>query len=625
MASSSDISARSTHDLWVEARTFKLQISRPTPTTIALTVTRPISTMVVEGGVLLLSKKAITPNEYPTDGTQYIGSTDFAAPANSSGGANVIAAYSTILGNPFPVGVQDLAAGTETFTITVTNTLPNDLYYASFHPSTNILQFYPIGVQSYPLEASRVEKDSSSFTGNIPSLPSAPTAPVLGTVYFDEQLGVVQFWNGSSWLQTRTDEIFTGTVSPGILGQSYFRPGFGLRTFNGTKFELNTSTNTKIRIPVAPFWAPLGKVISSTIEPATPAVGDMLFNYTTQRVQYWDGVSWIPTNSTNVLFAITSGDVPAFVSPFTIEQEDLPNPYIGQLFYNSTSKTLVVFTGTEWIQANTDQQGTPTTDKISIGTDGSYDERVRLVKVLMGQLGWPQNCLELKEEQFNIAIDNALDNYRMWTDAAYRKAFIMFKVNAGQQMYYLNSAQDKTDRIVDVMKVHRLNILGLQTATGADAVWSSGIISSYYSAMTVDILSMHLLTSLSEEFQRLFAGDYTFVWDEPSRELLLTRRIPREEKVILECTLERTEQEILVDRWAKQFIQNWALAECKMQLGLIRSRFSSGTPGAAGTITQNGELLVSEARQDMTELKEEILNFEYGGHVNQGNVSFVFG
>jgi hypothetical protein len=201
----------------------------------------------------------------------------------------------------------------------------------------------------------------------------------------------------------------------------------------------------------------------------------------------------------------------------------------------------------------------------------------------------------------------------------------MFPLIPNQQTYFLNNQTQKTDKIVNVMKIHRLNVLGIETANGNDAVWSSGILTSYYSAGTVDILSLHLLSSLSEEFQRIFAGDLTFLWDEPSRELLVTRKVYRPEKVILECTMERSEQEIMVDRWSKQFIQNWALAECKMQLGMIRSRFSSGTPGAAGTITQNGELLISEARQDMTELKQSALDYEWGGHIGMGNVSFLIG
>jgi hypothetical protein len=443
-------------------------------------------------------------------------------------------------------------------------------------------------------------------------------------VYHDIQLNLVQYWDGTSWIPSRADSILTGNLDPGVIGQTYIYAGGSLYVFSGVKWTVATPANLQFKIP-GPAWVPFTTISSGVTEPTTPTVGQVNFNYTTGRTSYWDGVNWVYANGSNSLFNTGTGLVPAFVLPTTVEHTLLMDPYLGQLFYNTTTKALSAWTGSAWKRANTDQVGTPTSDKIGIGNDGSYDERIRLIKVLKGQLGWPQSCVELAEEQFNIAIDNALDNYRMWCDAAYRLNYIMFPLIPNQQTYFLNNQTQKTDKIVNVMKIHRLNVLGIETANGNDAVWSSGILTSYYSAGTVDILSLHLLSSLSEEFQRIFAGDLTFLWDEPSRELLVTRKVYRPEKVILECTMERSEQEIMVDRWSKQFIQNWALAECKMQLGMIRSRFSSGTPGAAGTITQNGELLISEARQDMTELKQSALDYEWGGHIGMGNVSFLIG
>jgi len=626
MASASDINAKTTHDLWVEARLFTLDISRPTPTTILLTVSYPSSIDTVDGALVTIHEKAITSSNYPDDGKQYVASTDMGVPAdtiNGANGAHVVGFYSGILGNPLP-GVADPVTGLSTFTITVTNTLPNVLYYASVHASTNVLQYYPIGIQSYPLEASRIEKDSTTYTGNIPSMLEAPTAPTVGFVYFDRGLNIVQYWTGSQWIPTRTDSILAGPTNPGLLGQTYlYTIGAALKFFDGSKWVDLTPSNCNVRDSASAF-VPIGTVRSGVKLPEAPAVGDFYWNFTTNRPQYWNGATWIYPDATNTLF--TGGPVtPAFVVQPTVETELLPTPYIGQLFYNTVTKVLNVWTGTSWIQANTDQQGTVSTDKVSIGTDGTYDERLRLIKVLKNQLGWPVQCVELKEEQFNVAIDNALDNYRMWSDAAYRMQYVLFTVTEGQQVYYLNSAQDRTDRIVMIDKIHRLNILGANSLNWDSNVYFQTFLNQYYSSGYTDILSIHLLGSLSEDFQRIFAGDFTFLWDEASRELLITRRISRTEKIILECQMERTEQELLIDRYAKQFLQNWALAETKMQLGLIRSKYSSGTPGPGGAINLNGELLISEARQDMTELKQSVMDLEFGGLIGKGNTSFLIG
>jgi hypothetical protein len=622
----SDLTAKTTHDLWIEARQFTLAISRPTPTTIALTVTYPTVLETVDGAVITINDKAVSSVNYPDDGTQYTASTDLAVPASrieGLDGAHVVGFYSGILNSPLP-GVADLNTGKSSFTVTITNTVANTLYYASVHACTNVLQYYPIGIQSYPLEASRVEKDSSSYTGNIPSLPEAPTSPSPGFVYHDKGMNLVQYWNGSQWIPTRADAILSGPYNPGTLGQVYFYTALNqLKVFNGTTWITCDATNLSFMAP-GPTWIPLGKVAGVIKVPETPAVGDFIWNFSLQRAQYWDGSSWVYPTSANSLYN-KPPLTPAFTTAIYAESVPLAAPYLGQLFYNTSTRVLNVFNGSTWIQANTDQQGTPSSDKIAIGTDGSYDERLRLIKVLKTQLGWPVQCVELKEEQFNVAIDNALDNYRQLSDAAYTMKYVMYTVMEGQQLYYLNSATDGTDRIVAVNKIHRLNILGANSLNWDSNIYFQTFLNQYYSSGYTDILSIHMMHSLSEDFQRIFAGDLTFLWDEPSRELMITRRIARSEKVILECYMERTEQELLLDRYCKQYMQNWALAECKMQLGLIRSKFSSGTPGANGPINLNGEMLIAEARQDMTELKEELLNYEYGGLVGKGNVSFLMG
>jgi hypothetical protein len=636
-----DFNAKTTHDLWIEAREFNITISRPTPTTIKLDIVYPKDLAVTDGAVVLLHDRSITPNNYPQDGQRYTASTDWTAPVDEVGGptvgANVVAFYSTILGNPLPTALS--ADGTEyTFSVTITNTDPNTIYYGSVHALSNVLQYYPIGVQSYPLEASRIEKDSSSYAGSIPSLAEAPTNPTNGFVYYDKGLGILQYWTGTSWISTRDDNVPTGPIDPGQAGQTYFLTvDATIRIFDGTKWVIATPTNLQFRLPTNT-WAPLGKVSSGVylptlpdafganqpVLPDAPALGDFFFDFTQQRGFYWDGINWTYPTSANSLFS-KPPMMPAFITPLRAEGSQLPSPYLGQLFYNTTKKVLNVWNGTTWIQANTDQQGTPISDKVGIGSDGSYEARIRLIKVLKNQLGYPVQCVELKEEQFNIAIDNALDTYRQLCDHAYSQRFIIMTLSEDQQTYYLNSSSDNTDKVVSVHKINRLNILGANSLNWDTNVYFQNFVNQYYTSGYTDMLSIHMVHSLSEDFQRLFAGDMPFIWDEATRELTILRKVARAERIILEVEIERTEQELLLDRWCKQWLQNWALAECKEYLGLIRTKYSSGTPGPSGPINLNGELLLSDARQDMTDLREQLLNYEFGGLIGKGNVSFLMG
>jgi hypothetical protein len=521
--------------------------------------------------------------------------------------------------------IDSTESNQDVFTITITNTSPTQIYYASVHAASNILQYFQIGAHSYPLESNAV-KTGGPFAGNIPSYPVAPTAPTNGMVYFDQQLNLVQYYDGGtgSWIPTRADSIISGPYNPGVLGQAYLQGG-ALNIFNGKKWVEATSSNLQLRIGAT--FMPMARFTSViSIDKETPAVAEMFYDFTSQRVSFWDGTGWNYPNATNTLFNTGSSFAPAFPYPMTVEPEALLPPYLGQLFYNTTEKALNAWNGTAWNKVNTDQEGTSTSDKIAIGSDGSYAERAALIKILQGQLGWPQTCVELKEDQFNIAMDNALQNYRQLSAGAYRRAFILYKLLPNQQLYFLNSAIDKTDHIVDIHKIHRMGPLGV-FGGGPNDVWSQAFAAQFYDMARGggDILTAYEVQSYGEELSRIFAGELMFQWNEFKRELYLTRAIRGFETVIIECMIERSEQEIFTDRWCQQYIQNWALAELKMMLGIIRSKYASGTPGAAGTINLNGELLISEARQDMTELKEELLNYEYGGMAGQGNCSFLMG
>lgn len=622
---SSTFTENTTHDLWVEARQFNIDISRPDSTTIRLSFTRPVDLSVVDGALVVLGTRPVDVNDYPEDGTRYPNPSTVwgSVGADHISDHQVVAFYSNINGLPFPTGTLLDDGASVSWSIDITGTDPNITYYASIHAASNVLQYYPFGIQSYPLESAPLEKAVVSYTGSIPSLPSAPTSPAPDMVYYDQQLKLVQYWDSarSVWIPTRTDSIMSGEYNPGIPGQAYMLAGNTLKVFDGLQWV--TADNTNLQLLAGATWVPFTKISGLTQLPTSPLVGEIVYNFTSKRVQYWDGSNWqIPTPST-ALFG--PSNIPAFSTPFTVESQDLITPYIGLLFYNTVSHKLLVFNGAVWKHANTEQAGTPISDKLGIGNDGTYDQRLRLINILKAQLGWPAQCVELAEEQFNVAIDNALDTYRQLCVGAYEQRYMVYNLLPNQQVYFLNSPTDRTDAIVSVMKVHRLNVLGI-TGAGPDNTWGMAYAQQFAQIANGGgaLLDAHLIYAWSEEFNRIFAGDIPFVWNEARRELFLKRAIRQNEKIVLEVELERSEQELMSDRWCKQFIQNWALAECKEYLGLIRSKYSSGTPGPTGTITLNGETLLAEARQDFTELKQALLDYEYQ-NAEHGNLALLIG
>lgn len=621
---STGISQATTHDLWVESRQITVTATRTSDTSMSLKISHPTALSILDGMIVLVSETVITGDNYPSDGEQYQPSSVFGdASASKISGAQVVAFYSKTLLQPAPYQVE---GSNSTFSISVTALNPNKIYYASVHGISSVLQYYPFGIQSYPLDASRLEKASGVYVGNIPSLPSAPTNPTQGFVYYDKGLELVQYWehNSQIWIPTRMDTILSGEVNPGVSGQCYLLDGNKIKGFDGKKFVELNSTNTQVKTGQA--FVPFVKVTSGIQYPVDAVAGEMFYSYVSARLEIFDGANWNFASSGSALMIVSGGMIPLFTVPFIVETTDLVDPYLGLLFYNTKQKQLNVWDGVKWIHANTDQEGTPSTDKIAIGTDGTYDDRLRLIKVLKLQLGWPTQCVELTEEHFNVAIDNALDTYRQLSSNAYERRFLLYSLFKNQQVYFLNSPMDGTDKVVNVVKIYRINTFGFTSASSSwDAnVFLQSFASFFYSASTVDLLSIHLMSNLQEEMSKIFAGEYIYTWSEARREMHVTRRIAQNEKVVIEVFMERTEQEIMLDRFAKQFIQGWAIAECKEMLGLIRSKFTSGTPGASGNITLNGETLLTEARTDFTEWKQALLDWEHSS-AEVGNISFLMG
>lgn len=354
-----------------------------------------------------------------------------------------------------------------------------------------------------------------------------------------------------------------------------------------------------------------GAIPQNIQAPTSPTVGQVFYNLNTGKVQLWTGATWINASDK----AVPVGPSNAYPT----------SPVTGDFFYNLTVKQLFVFDGVNWNRADTDQQGIPMYDKIGVGTDGSLDERAKLVEVLKIQMGYPKVCVELTEASFDVAIGNALDEIRRRADNAYYDAHIIMELIPGQQRYYLNDPRNGSNRVVNVLKIHRLNIMGMNSITGEASPYAQMYLQQLYSSGSFDILSIHLMASLAEDYNMIFAGDLSYNWIENTRELHIFKNINKEEKVVLECSLERTEQDLLTDRWMKQWIQHWAHAECLEQLGTIRSKYGN-LPGAGGGITLNGSELLAQAETMFQEALRQIQDFEVGngGHTYSG-AAFLIG
>lgn len=616
-----------TQDLWSEGRKITITAGALSPSgNMVLTWTVPQNPIAYNGFVVLVSEQPLFADNRPVDGTRYIASSNWTAPSSKIGEASVVAAAYGFFGDDITVN-----------TVTVSNLDPSKLYYASIHACSNVLQYYTPGSTSYPLESNRPVKKNSAYAGSIPQSSTAPENPNNGQVYYDVNTNSVLMWNDeqSAWLRANSETVIVAEGTYIDTGAIFYDTGNAkIVIFDGVSWIDATPANMRVKMGAT--WAPYSGVASESGSlPTAPNVGDFILqNFSAEisaprstRLKFYSLGQWFDA-SEQLIQVFLDGqwtNIP-FINQQNMSGIPAAAPTVGRFLYNTSTNDLLVWTGSSWSKADTAHEGEPTYDKTHVGTDGTNDSRLQLIREVKMRMGWPSVCVELQEDQFSQAINNALATFRQLSDSAYEHRHISFTVIRGQDQYYLNDPRDGTNRIVNIIKIHRVNQLGAAAQASSQGVYAQAFFNQLFGGAGVDVLSIHLMHQLSEVYEKIFAGNIVFTWDESYRKLTLLRNIhhPRE-RVVLEAVMERSEQDLIGDRWCRMWLQDWTYADVMEQLGMIRTKYGN-LPAASGSMTLNGDTLLTKSAELKTELRRQINDFEVGnGGVQFGSTAFLMG
>lgn len=122
---------------------------------------------------------------------------------------------------------------------------------------------------------------------------------------------------------------------------------------------------------------------------------------------------------------------------------------------------------------------------------------------------------------------------------------------------------------------------------------------------TYDLTSYHLVSQYVEQLEMLFATRLVFNFDKRSRTLNFFQSFTRKERVLLDCSVERTEQDLLTDNIARPWVEQWALAESMIILAQIRGKYST-LPGAGGSVSLNASDLLTTAETYKDQLLSQL-------------------
>lgn len=230
-----------------------------------------------------------------------------------------------------------------------------------------------------------------------------------------------------------------------------------------------------------------------------------------------------------------------------------------------------------------------------------------LRKFIRMALGEPVVCVEMTDEQIDMAVDEAIE---WWS--AYRGWYLQhtFSVISGQVEYDLSAVDPP---VIDVMKVWfsldpRVDLSGAYSGfldvdgypyDGFNQEQSQG---GVYSGI-VQWLQMR------ETGARILSADLDWFFDDKTKILTVTpaEASPGAAVVLYQTPFKKSYfPQVAPDQ--AHLIREYSLAWSKYILGRIRGKYTGGLPAAQGNVSLDGADLIREAQEDFQRLEQKMLD-----------------
>lgn len=496
--------------------------------------------------------------------------------------------------------------------------------------------------------------------------PTQPIPLTVDSVWYEPTSKQLRIWNGADW--TDVEHIHNSTDPTAIAtGEAWFdyvtnswkiygTPLAGWNVINPIDLDVDPTS-----IPVGTYWFDLTNtalyvrngttwvITTFSTVPFVPARRSQWFDMSNDTLNEWTGTTWsvvypsvrIGINRTGgITFEMVQGGSQGVLLVPAPHGSASESSLIATGFADFTefgANTLAEYTHTSgtsgrvyqartisdtnflWsnlspagkilavVDGNDGKSGLPGYAQLGVGDDGTPDERRELMDSLRAQLGYPVVDVELTNYQLDTAIQSALESFRKRASNAYRRGFYFVDIEPQKQQYLMTNKAMGYHKIVSVTAAHRFTSAFLSSAHGS-GVYGQVVLQHLYNMGTFDLTSFALVSQYIEQLEMLFATRLTFTFHESDRVLSFYNSFTRKERVLLDCMIERTEQDLMKDRYVKTWIERYALAEAMTMLSHIRGKFAS-LPGAGGGIALNAGELIALAQSYRDELLIQLEDF----------------
>jgi hypothetical protein len=225
------------------------------------------------------------------------------------------------------------------------------------------------------------------------------------------------------------------------------------------------------------------------------------------------------------------------------------------------------------------------------------------------RLGGGMVDIELDPEQFEFAIDAALDRYRQRSGNALEESFVFLDIQPEVSVYTMPREVQIVRSVyrrgiggtgggaqVDPFSLAFTNNLYMIQNPGGLGGGGSGTLATYDFAMQFQELAA-----------RMFGRDVMFTFDSSTKKLALQRKFHVTEQIALHVYNMRPEEVMLTDPYAKPWLRDYSIAQAKLMLGEARSKFQN-LGGPQGGVSLNGDAMKQEAQAELERLEQEIIN-----------------
>jgi hypothetical protein len=249
----------------------------------------------------------------------------------------------------------------------------------------------------------------------------------------------------------------------------------------------------------------------------------------------------------------------------------------------------------------------PTTQSNSTVERNKVFEFVRLM------LGDGMVEVELDPAHYELALDRALNHYRMRSSNSVEESYMFLELIQDQNEYRL------PDEVITVRQVFR-RAIGSRSGIGAGGTLFEPFNLAYTNtylmsgSMMGGLATYDAFAGYQKLVGRMFGSYIEFLWKPTSHLLdILQRPFAQGEQILVQCYNYRPDWVLLQDIYAKQWLRNYTLAVSKQMLGQARSKFASIAGPGSGGITLNGTALLAEAKEELEKLDKEIDTYVAGG------------